>query len=106
MATSTQSPLAQHWGYYLNGVEQAFNWPKTFILFYSSSTVQKSLFKSLFLNGVVFFGGLLILETFYNGPEHRLLGCSYAVKNKIIVAKYKKKKWNFFIAINGCGGES
>lgn len=35
MATTTRSPASQHWIYFLNGVEQAFNWPKTFILFYS-----------------------------------------------------------------------
>ncbi|KAI9498005.1 etoposide-induced protein 2.4-domain-containing protein [Zychaea mexicana] len=78
MATSTQSPLSQHWNYFLNGAEQAFNWPKTFILFYSSSTVQKSMFKALFINGIIFLGGVLFLEIFYNAPEHRIFGCSYA----------------------------
>lgn len=36
--------------------------------------------KALVLNGLIFLGGLLILETFYNEPTHRFLGCSYAVR--------------------------
>ncbi|CAO3638324.1 unnamed protein product [Cunninghamella echinulata] len=54
MATATRSSSTQHWENFLNGFESAFNWPKTFILFYS----------------VVF------LETYYE--NHTLLGCTYA----------------------------
>lgn len=47
---------------------------------YRSTTVQQNMVKALVLNGLIFLGGLLILETFYNEPTHRFLGCSYAVR--------------------------
>lgn len=35
MATIANSSASQHWSYFLNGLEHASNWPKTFILFYT-----------------------------------------------------------------------
>lgn len=36
--------------------------------------------KNFLVNGICFLGGLVILETFYNSPDHRLFGCSYVVR--------------------------
>lgn len=38
------------------------------------------MFKTLLFNGVIFFGGLVFIQTFYNEPHHRLFGCSYMVR--------------------------
>ncbi|CAO3616242.1 unnamed protein product [Mucor fragilis] len=75
MATLANSSAKQHWNYFLNGLEQASQWPKTFISFYTSSSIQKAMLTTFLLNGVVFLGGQVFLETFY--PTSRLLGCSY-----------------------------
>ncbi|CAO3629406.1 unnamed protein product [Mucor hiemalis] len=40
-------------------------------------SVQHTLLKSLALNGVAYLGILVILETFYNTPDHHLFGYSY-----------------------------
>ncbi|KAI8978965.1 etoposide-induced protein 2.4-domain-containing protein [Pilobolus umbonatus] len=75
MATVGHSTVSQHWSYFLNGLEQASNWPKTFILFYTSSSIQKAILTIFFLNGVIFLGGQVFLETFYH--DSTFLGCSY-----------------------------
>lgn len=75
MATLANSPASQHWKYFLNGLEQASNWPKTFILFYTSSSIQKAYLTTFLLNGVLFLGGQVFFETFY--PKSTLFGCSY-----------------------------
>lgn len=46
---------------------------------YRSKPVQYTLLKSLALNGVAYLGILVILETFYNTPDHHLFGYSYTV---------------------------
>ncbi|KAG0172030.1 Etoposide induced 2.4 mRNA [Apophysomyces sp. BC1034] len=33
--------------------------------------------KNFLVNGILFLGGIVILETFYNTPDHTLFGCSY-----------------------------
>ncbi|KAI8364607.1 etoposide-induced protein 2.4-domain-containing protein [Blakeslea trispora] len=75
MATLSNSPAKNHWDYFLSGVEQASAWPKTFILFYSSSSIQKAMLTTFVLNGVLFLGGQFFFELFY--PHSKLFGCSY-----------------------------
>ncbi|KAI9482777.1 MAG: etoposide-induced protein 2.4-domain-containing protein [Benjaminiella poitrasii] len=75
MATISNSPANQHWSYFLNGLESASNWPKTFILFYSSSSIQKAMLTTFLLNGVLFLGGQVFLETIY--PDSKIFGCHY-----------------------------
>jgi hypothetical protein len=58
------------------------------LLYNSSKTVQQTLLKSLALNGVVYLGILVILETFYNTPDHHLFGYSYTVSTIIHVQNY------------------
>ncbi|KAI9363645.1 etoposide-induced protein 2.4-domain-containing protein [Pilaira anomala] len=65
MATIANSSASQHWSYFLNGLEHASNWPKTFILFYTSSSIQKAILTIFLINGVFFLGGLVFLETMY-----------------------------------------
>lgn len=48
-----------------------------FVLVTTSESLQQTLLKSLALNGVAYLGILLILETFYNTPDHHLFGYSY-----------------------------
>lgn len=46
-------------------------------LLVSSSSIQKAMLTTFLLNGVVFLGGQVFLETFY--PVASLLGLSYVV---------------------------
>ncbi|KAI9254058.1 etoposide-induced protein 2.4-domain-containing protein [Sporodiniella umbellata] len=73
MATLEKSSVQKHWSYFLSGLEDASSWPKTFLLLYSSKSIQKALFATLMLNGVLFLGGQMVLEA-YPGS---LLGFSY-----------------------------
>lgn len=60
-----------------------------------SSTIQKAMLNIFILNGVMFLGSVLILETFYNTPAHRAFGCSYAVKQeKVRESLYAKVRGN------------
>lgn len=47
-----------------------------------SKKVQYTLLKSLALNGVAYLGILVLLETFYNTPDHHLFGYSYTVSDQ------------------------
>ncbi|KAI7900604.1 etoposide-induced protein 2.4-domain-containing protein [Cokeromyces recurvatus] len=71
------SPLL-HVNYFFKGLKEAFNWTHVFNLISSSKVIQKTLLKSLVLNGIAYLGILIILETFYNTPDHHLFGYSYA----------------------------
>ncbi|KAI8076133.1 etoposide-induced protein 2.4-domain-containing protein [Thamnidium elegans] len=75
MATLANSPASQHWSYFLNGLEHASNWPKTFISFYTSSSIQKAMLTMFLLNGVFFLGAIVFLETVY--PTATFLGCTW-----------------------------
>ncbi|KAI7874280.1 etoposide-induced protein 2.4-domain-containing protein [Mucor mucedo] len=66
-----------HFTYFINGLKQAFNWPRVIHLITTSKTVQYTLLKSIALNGVAYLGILVLLETFYNTPDHHLFGYSY-----------------------------
>lgn len=35
--------------------------------------------KTIVLNGVIYLGGLLVVEALYNSPDHTVFGYSYAV---------------------------
>ncbi|KAI9485852.1 MAG: etoposide-induced protein 2.4-domain-containing protein [Benjaminiella poitrasii] len=70
------SPV-QHVNYFLKGLRQAFNWPHVVTVISTSKVIQKTLLKSLALNGIAYLGILIILETFYNTPDHHLFGYSY-----------------------------
>ncbi|KAG1140023.1 hypothetical protein G6F37_009110 [Rhizopus arrhizus] len=74
MATLENSSFQQHWSYFVAGLEDASNWPKTFILLYSSKTIQKAVLSVFALNGVLFLGGQLLLEALH---PRTLFGCSF-----------------------------
>ncbi|GAA5798218.1 hypothetical protein HPULCUR_003618 [Helicostylum pulchrum] len=69
MATLANSSASQHWSYFLNGLEHASNWPKT------SSSIQKAMLTMFLLNGVIFLGAIVFLETVY--PTATFLGCTW-----------------------------
>ncbi|KAI8380095.1 etoposide-induced protein 2.4-domain-containing protein [Blakeslea trispora] len=69
--------LSSHAHCFNQGVKDAFQWQRVFKLVTTSKTVQHTLLKSLALNGVVYLGLLVFLETFYNSPDHHLYGYSY-----------------------------
>jgi hypothetical protein len=52
----------------------------------SSKSIQKAILTTLALNGILFLGGQIFLESYY--PK-TFLGCSYVVKKK----KKKKKRY-------------
>ncbi|KAI8580552.1 hypothetical protein K450DRAFT_236161 [Umbelopsis ramanniana AG] len=79
MATSNRTPLTQHIEYFVSGLTQAFAWPRTFILLYASSTLRRVAIEAFVLNGIVFLGSVLLLETFYNHPHNHFLGCPYRI---------------------------
>jgi hypothetical protein len=47
-----------------------------------SSTLRKAAIEAFVMNGVVFLGTVLLLETFYNHPHNHFLGCPYRVSNQ------------------------
>lgn len=51
------------------------------ILFIRSKQIQRTLLKSIALNGIIYLGILGILELFY--PDHQLFGHSYTVIERI-----------------------
>ncbi|KAG1445195.1 hypothetical protein G6F56_009996 [Rhizopus delemar] len=73
MATLEKSSVQQHWSYFISGIEDASNWPKTFLLLYSSKSIQKAVLTTLGLNGLLFLGGQLLLEAF----PRKLFGIPY-----------------------------
>ncbi|CEG63755.1 hypothetical protein RMATCC62417_00855 [Rhizopus microsporus] len=74
MATLNNSPIQQHWSYFISGLEDASCWPKSFILLYTSKSIQRAILTTLALNGILFLGGQIFLESYY--PK-TFLGCSY-----------------------------
>ncbi|KAG2183146.1 hypothetical protein INT43_006141 [Umbelopsis isabellina] len=79
MATSTRAPIQHHIEYFVSGLRQACAWPRTLILLYASSTLRKAAIEAFVLNGVIFLGTVLTLETFYDHPHNHFLGCPYRI---------------------------
>ncbi|KAI8048764.1 etoposide-induced protein 2.4-domain-containing protein [Gilbertella persicaria] len=70
--------MSCHFKYLFKGIQDAFDWPRVFALVITSKPIQSTLIKSVALNGVVYLGMLVFIETFYNSPDHHLYGYSYA----------------------------
>lgn len=45
----------------------------------SSSTLRKAAIEAFVLNGIIFLGSVIALETLYDHPHHHFLGCPYRV---------------------------
>ncbi|CEP07224.1 hypothetical protein [Parasitella parasitica] len=65
---------ATHFRYFTKGIKEAFNWNRVISLITTSKSIQHTLLKSLALNGVVYLGIIIVLEAFYNTPDHHLFG--------------------------------
>lgn len=97
MALVVRMSVAEHIDCFLDGFCQAFCWSRAATLihsqvdlmlvstwpsytgFHRSHAVQRSLVKTILLNGVIFLGILFFIDSFYNTPEHTLFGYSYTV---------------------------
>ncbi|CDS14111.1 hypothetical protein LRAMOSA06281 [Lichtheimia ramosa] len=77
MALVVRMSVAEHVDCFLDGFCQAFCWSRAATLIHSSHAVQRSLVKTILLNGVIFLGILFFVDSFYNTPEHTLFGYSY-----------------------------
>ncbi|CEG68663.1 hypothetical protein RMATCC62417_04876 [Rhizopus microsporus] len=64
-----------HVNYFVEGIKEAFNWSRVIRLISLSKQTQYTLIKSFALNGVIYLGTLVLLETFY--PNHHIFGYSY-----------------------------
>ncbi|KAI8391328.1 etoposide-induced protein 2.4-domain-containing protein [Radiomyces spectabilis] len=71
-------PAAHHGAFFLQGFVQALQWPTVLRLVLSSRTMQRAMLMTLILNGVVYFGMLLLLEMMYDSKTHHILGISYS----------------------------
>ncbi|CAO3681804.1 unnamed protein product [Rhizopus stolonifer] len=66
-----------HVGYFIEGIKEASLWTHVFHVIKTSKQIQRTLLKSIALNGIIYLGILGILELFY--PDHQLFGHSYTV---------------------------
>ncbi|KAI8141454.1 etoposide-induced protein 2.4-domain-containing protein [Fennellomyces sp. T-0311] len=67
--------IVEHVLYFLSGLQQAFQWIKVASLISSSRVIQAAILKTIGLNGIIYLGALLLLDTLYT--DHAIFGYSY-----------------------------
>ncbi|KAI9274355.1 etoposide-induced protein 2.4-domain-containing protein [Phascolomyces articulosus] len=67
--------IVQHGQYFISGLQQAFQWIRVISLIYSSPVIQKAIAKTICLNGIIYLGALVIIDTIYT--DHTIFGYSY-----------------------------